>query len=193
MAGDEFFPDDTAAPPADTSAFDGARGAGGRGRNDRRSGSGGGGGTRGRVPPHNMSAEESVLGALLLSRDAMNAVSELSLRPGDFYKPAHQRIFDAIRSLYSSGAPVDVVTVADELRRNGVLDEVGGAATLIADAVREVLAVHKKEEFGAPEAFWVIRVEDFPVVVTMDSHGRSIHQEVEAASQAALQRLVGAG
>jgi len=73
------------------------------------------------------------------------------------------------------------------------LHAVGGAATLIADAVREVLAVHKKEEFGAPEAFWVIRVEDFPVVVTMDSHGRSIHQEVEAASQAALQRLVGAG
>ncbi|NLE99914.1 MAG: fumarate hydrolyase [Anaerolineales bacterium] len=73
------------------------------------------------------------------------------------------------------------------------LHAVGGAATLIADAVREVLAVHKKEEFGAPEAFWVIRVEDFPVVVTMDSHSRSIHQEVEAASQTALQRLVSAG
>ncbi len=73
------------------------------------------------------------------------------------------------------------------------LHAVGGAATLIAGAVREVLAVHKKAEFGAPEAFWVIRVEDFPVVVTMDSHGRSIHQEVEAASQTALQRLVSAG
>jgi fumarate hydratase class I len=66
---------------------------------------------------------------------------------------------------------------------------VGGAASLIADAVEEVLAVHKTEAFGVPEAFWVIRVTDFPVVVTMDTHGRSIHDEVEAASKAALRRL----
>ena len=67
---------------------------------------------------------------------------------------------------------------------------VGGAASLIAAAVKEVVAVYKKDEFGVPEAFWVIRVEGFPVVVTMDSHGRSIHDEVEAASRAALERLV---
>ncbi len=70
---------------------------------------------------------------------------------------------------------------------------VGGAASLIANAVKEVVAVHKKEEFGVPEAFWVVRVEDFPVVVTMDSHGRSIHDEVEAASKAAFTRLVAEG
>jgi fumarate hydratase class I len=68
---------------------------------------------------------------------------------------------------------------------------VGGAASLIAAAVKEVEAVHKKDAFGVPEAFWVIRVEDFPVVVTMDSHGRSIHDEVEQTSKAALDRLVG--
>jgi fumarate hydratase subunit beta len=67
---------------------------------------------------------------------------------------------------------------------------VGGAASLIADTVKEVVAVYKKDEFGVPEAFWVIRVEGFPVVVTMDSHGRSIHDEVEAASKAAFERLV---
>jgi len=67
---------------------------------------------------------------------------------------------------------------------------VGGAASLIADAVKEVLAVHKKDEFGVPEAFWVIRVERFPVVVTMDAHGRSIHSDVAADSQAALERLL---
>jgi len=67
---------------------------------------------------------------------------------------------------------------------------VGGAASLIANAVKEVVAVHKKDEFGVPEAFWFIRVEHFPVVVTMDSHGRSIHEEVEAASKAALERLI---
>ena len=71
------------------------------------------------------------------------------------------------------------------------LHAVGGAASLIADTVKEVVAVYKKDEFGVPEAFWVIRVEGFPVVVTMDSHGRSIHDEVEAASKAALERLVG--
>lgn len=67
---------------------------------------------------------------------------------------------------------------------------VGGAASLIANAVKEVEAVHKKDEFGVPEAFWIIRVEDFPVVVTMDSHGQSIHDEVAAASEAALARLI---
>jgi len=67
---------------------------------------------------------------------------------------------------------------------------VGGAASLIANAVKEVVAVYKKEEFGVPEAFWVIRVERFPVVVTMDTHGQSIHDEVGAASKAALERLV---
>ena len=68
---------------------------------------------------------------------------------------------------------------------------VGGAASLIADAVKDVLAVHKKDTFGIPEAFWVIRVEDFPLVVTMDTHGQSIHDQVEARSKAALDRLMG--
>jgi replicative DNA helicase len=84
----------------------------------------------GRVPPHNLQAEESVLGALLLSRDAIGQVSEQGLRPDDFYRPAHQHVFDAIKALYSSGGAVDVVTVADELRRAGLLDEVGGAEAL---------------------------------------------------------------
>ncbi len=68
---------------------------------------------------------------------------------------------------------------------------IGGAASLIADAVKEVVAVHKKDEFGVPEAFWVIRVAGFPAVVTMDTHGQSIHDEVEAVSAVALKRLIG--
>jgi tartrate/fumarate subfamily iron-sulfur-dependent hydro-lyase beta chain len=70
------------------------------------------------------------------------------------------------------------------------LHAVGGAATLIADSVKEVLDVHKKDEFGVPEAFWVIRVEAFPAVVTMDTHGQSIHAEVEAASKERLGALL---
>lgn len=62
------------------------------------------------------------------------------------------------------------------------LHAIGGAGTLIAQAVEEVEDVLKLE-FGVPEAMWVIRVRDFPVVVTMDSHGNSIHDQVEAASR----------
>lgn len=69
----------------------------------------------------------------------------------------------------------------------------GGAASLIADSVKEVISVHKKDEFGVPEAFWFIRVERLPVVVTMDSHGKSIHDQVETESQAALMRLLAEG
>ena len=70
------------------------------------------------------------------------------------------------------------------------LHAVGGAATLIADSVKEVLDVYKKAEFGVPEAFWVIRVEDFPAVVTMDAHGLSIHEQVEQASKERLADLL---
>jgi fumarate hydratase class I len=55
---------------------------------------------------------------------------------------------------------------------------VGGAGTLIANAVEKVVTVFKLEEFGTPEAFWVIEVKDFPLVVTMDSHGSSLHKEI---------------
>lgn len=62
---------------------------------------------------------------------------------------------------------------------------IGGAATLIAKSVEEVIGVYKLD-FGVPEAIWVLRVKDFPVVVSMDAHGRSIHAEVEKHSRAAL-------
>ena len=84
----------------------------------------------GRGPPHNLHAEQSVLGALLLSREAVGLVGEAGLTVRDFYHPANQHIFDAIRSIYSTAGPVDVVTVADELRRNGLLEEVGGIERL---------------------------------------------------------------
>jgi len=72
------------------------------------------------------------------------------------------------------------------------LHAVGGAASLIAKSVKKVQAVHKKEEFGVPEAFWQIEVEGFPAVVTMDSHGVSIHDRVAADSAAKFKELVAA-
>lgn len=69
------------------------------------------------------------------------------------------------------------------------LHAVGGAASLIADSVVEVLDVFKLE-FGIPEAFWVIRVKDFDAVVTMDSHGKSLHTEVEEISAMHLDSII---
>lgn len=66
---------------------------------------------------------------------------------------------------------------------------IGGAATLIAESVEEVIGVYKLD-FGVPEAIWVLKVNQFPVVVTMDSHGKSIHEDVERTSMEKLQALI---
>jgi fumarate hydratase class I len=67
---------------------------------------------------------------------------------------------------------------------------VGGAATFLAQTVQKVLGVYKLEEFGVPEAMWVIEVKNFPVVVTMDSHGESQHKLIEEQSQKVLDDLL---
>ena len=85
----------------------------------------------GRVPPHNLEAEESLLGAMLLSRDAITAAVEAHVETSDFYKPAHGHIFEAIQSLHGQGEPVDPVTVAEELRRADLLDALGGRPALL--------------------------------------------------------------
>ena len=70
------------------------------------------------------------------------------------------------------------------------LHAIGGAATLIASYVKEVLTVYKKDELGVPEAFWVIRVEGFPAVVTMDAHGESLHERMYEESKQKLAALI---
>ena len=87
--------------------------------------------TGGRVPPHDLDAEESLLGAMLLSRDAIAGALECCAAE-DFYKPAHAHIFSAVTALYTRGEPADPVTVADELRRAGLLDAVGDPSVLIS-------------------------------------------------------------
>jgi fumarate hydratase subunit beta len=66
---------------------------------------------------------------------------------------------------------------------------IGGAATLIAESVKQVKCVYKLE-FGVPEAIWVLEVEEFPVVITMDSHGGSIHAEIEQQSKQVFDKLI---
>ncbi|MGH9154902.1 MAG: replicative DNA helicase [Acidimicrobiales bacterium] len=84
-----------------------------------------------RAVPHDLHAEESVLGAMLLSCDAIADAAQICAS-ADFYKPAHGHVFDAITSLYAQGEPADPVTVADELRRAGLLEAIGGPANLIS-------------------------------------------------------------
>ena len=79
-----------------------------------------------RVPPNNVEAEESVIGSMMLSGEAIAAVVEIVKAP-DFYRPAHQRIFEAVLAIYARGEPVDAITAVEELKRRGGLDEVGGA------------------------------------------------------------------
>jgi replicative DNA helicase len=89
----------------------------------------GGSGGFDRTPPQAIEAEQSVLGAMMMSKDAIADVVEV-LRPGDFYRPAHQLIYDAILDLYARGEPADPITTAEELTRAGQLARVGGALVL---------------------------------------------------------------
>jgi replicative DNA helicase len=82
-----------------------------------------------RTPPQDIAAEQSVLGAMLLSKDAIADVVEV-LREGDFYRPAHQMVYASILDLYGRGEPADAVTVANELSRIGEIGRVGGAPYL---------------------------------------------------------------
>lgn len=82
-----------------------------------------------RTPPNDTAAEQSVLGAMLLSKDAIADIVEV-LREGDFYRPAHQTIYSAILDLYARGEPADAVTVSASLTKSGDLGRVGGAPYL---------------------------------------------------------------
>jgi fumarate hydratase class I len=94
-----------------------------------------------------------------------------------------------LRGVIGKGGMRDKTLAACRDYGAAYLHAIGGAATLIGECCKEVLDVYKLE-FGVPEAFWKIRVEHFPCVVTMDSHGRSLHEEVRANSEAKLQELL---
>ncbi|HIU95591.1 MAG TPA: replicative DNA helicase [Candidatus Copromorpha excrementipullorum] len=80
-----------------------------------------------RIPPHSIEAEKSVLGAALLSKDALLDVVEI-VKAGDFYDSNHREIFEAIQDLYRRSAPVDALTVSEELKKRNSLEMVGGRA-----------------------------------------------------------------
>jgi replicative DNA helicase len=82
-----------------------------------------------RLPPQSAEAEQSILGSILIDRDAIIEVADF-LKPEDFYRQAHGRIFAAMLDLSERREPIDVVTVAESLDRSGDLEQIGGRAYL---------------------------------------------------------------
>ena len=125
-----------------------------------------------RQPPQDLTAEQSVLGGMLLSKDAIADVVEV-LRPDDFYRPAHQTVYECILDLYGRGEPADAVTVSAELQRRGDLIRLGGAPylhTLIATVPTAANAAYYAE-IVAEKATLRRLVEAGTRIVQLGYHG----------------------
>lgn len=140
-----------------------------------------------RIPPHDLDAEESLLGAMLLSPDAVAEAVE-RVGAGDFYKPAHGHIFDAIVALFHRGEAVDAVTVADELRRGGVYELIGDPTTLIALQADTPSAANARHYATIVEEHSLLR-QLIGVASEVAEIGYSLPQDVTAAVDEA-ERLV---
>ena len=153
------------------------RGSGGRdggygGPRSARSGDGEGRPEFDRQPPQDIAAEQSVLGAILLSKDAIADVIEL-LKPDDFYRPAHQTVYECVLDLYGRGEPADPVTVSAELERRNELLRIGGAPylhTLIATVPTAANAAYYAE-IVADRAILRRLVEAGTRIVQLGYHG----------------------
>ncbi|WP_034275730.1 replicative DNA helicase [Haloechinothrix halophila] len=143
-----------------------------------------------RQPPQDVTAEQSVLGGMLLSKDAIADVIEV-VRPGDFYRPAHQAVYDCVLDLYGRGEPADPITVSAELERRGELGRVGGAPylhTLIATVPTAANAAYYAE-IVAEKAILRRLVEAGTRIVQFgygaaDSSGAAVDEVVDRAQAA---------
>jgi replicative DNA helicase len=112
-----------------------------------------------KIPPHSLEAERAVLGAILLERESLPKAIEL-LKPSDFYKEGHRKIFDAMVGLFERTEPVDLLTVSEELRRRDEIDEVGGPA-LLAGLVEEAATAAHLLSYGG-----IVREKDLIRIAT---------------------------
>ena len=87
-----------------------------------------------RIPPHNKEAEQSTLGACMLSKDALSEISDIVV-DNDFYDAAHSEIYKAIINLFKENVSVDIVTVCDELKKRGTLETAGGRAYIASTKI----------------------------------------------------------
>ncbi|AHI04542.1 hypothetical protein BDW_00160 [Bdellovibrio bacteriovorus W] len=94
-----------------------------------------------RIPPHNSEAEQSILGALMLDREALDQVGDV-VAPDDFYVPAHQKIYSAIKDLHSQNQPIDFITVSNLLQGEGAMQSVGGPEYLLSLLDKTISSAH---------------------------------------------------
>jgi replicative DNA helicase len=99
-----------------------------------------------KIPPQNLEAEQTVLGSLLIDKNAIFKVADI-LTPPDFYTPAHERIFDAILALYERRQPIDVLSVTNLLKEKGLLTDVGGSGYL-ADLTNQVTTASHVDHYA---------------------------------------------
>ena len=142
-----------------------------------------------RVPPQNIEAEQSVIGAMLIDKNAVGLVTE-KLMPEDFYRQAHQVIYSAILTLHSKNEPIDMITLINELKKMNKLDDVGGVAyvTLLANVVPT--AANAKFHAQIVEDKSVLRqlVEGGTVIASMGYEGtEDIPDIIDQAEKTILQ------
>ena len=142
-----------------------------------------------RIPPHSLEAERAVLGALLLERESLPRALEI-LRPADFYKDGHRKIFDALIALFDRNEPGDVVTVAEELKRRSEMEDVGGPAALAGLVDEAATAAHLLAYAGIVREKAVlrelIRISTEIIGRSYESSGR-IHELLDQAERLIFQ------
>ncbi|WP_079153807.1 replicative DNA helicase [Streptomyces malaysiensis] len=155
-----------------------------------------------RVPPQDIDAEQSVLGGMLLSKDAIGDVAEI-LKGRDFYRPAHETVFEAILALYGKGEPADPITVAAELTKCGQIGRVGGPSylhTLVqqvptaanagyyAEIVHDLAALRRLVEAGT-RITQMGYAADGEVDEILDAAGAELHNAVQVRDESATVRV----
>ena len=144
-----------------------------------------------RVPPQDIAAEQSVLGGMLLSKDAIADVIEI-LKPGDYYRPAHEIIHNTILDLYGRGEPADPITVSAELLKRGDLVRVGGPSTLhtLVEVVPTAANAEYYAEIVHEQAILRRLVEAGTAIAQMGYAAEGDVNEIADAAQAALATAV---
>jgi replicative DNA helicase len=138
-----------------------------------------------RTPPQDLQAEQSVLGGMLLSKDAIADVVEV-VRSNDFYRPAHQTVYDVIVDLYGRGEPADPVTVSAELTKAGEIGRVGGAPYLhtLMSSVPTAANAGYYARIVAEQAILRRLVEAGTRIVQLGYGGGEVDETVDRAQQA---------
>jgi replicative DNA helicase len=139
------------------------------------------------IPPHNVEAESSLLGAILIDTDAIVRVADI-VTVEDFYDERHQRIYEAVKKLYEKHSPIDVLTLSDQLKSSGFLDIVGGSSYL-TELTNYVPTAAHVEEYGNIVAQKAIRRRLIKASQTMVTFGYDEEKPIQDLIESAESEL----